>query len=68
MGDAIYGAEAAAKYWFRKDAATLTRYEAAGIAAILPNPRRFKASNSSSYINRRKAKISREIGYVKLNY
>lgn len=68
MGDGIYGAEAAAKYWFRKDAATLTRYEAAGIAAILPNPRRFKASNSSSYINRRKAKISREIGYVKLNY
>ena len=68
MGDGVYGAEAAAKHWYRKDAASLTRYEAAGIAAILPNPRKYKASNSSSYINRRKAKISREIGYVKLDY
>lgn len=68
MGDGVYGVEAAAKYWFRKDAAHLTRYEAAAIAAILPNPRKYKASNSSSYINRRKAKISKEIGYVKLDY
>jgi len=68
MGDGVYGAEAAAKHWYRKDAASLTSYEAAGIAAILPNPRKYKASNSSSYINRRKAKISREIGYVKLDY
>jgi monofunctional biosynthetic peptidoglycan transglycosylase len=68
MGDGVYGAEAAAKHWYRKDASSLTRYEAAGIAAILPSPRRYKASNSSSYINRRKAKISREISYVKLKY
>ena len=68
MGDGVYGAEAAAKYWFRKDAISLTRYEAAGIAAILPNPRRFKASNSSTYINKRKARISKEISFVKLEY
>jgi len=68
MGDGVYGAEAAAKHWYKKDAASLTRYEAAAIAAILPSPRRFKATNSSSYINRRKAKISREIGFVKLDY
>jgi monofunctional biosynthetic peptidoglycan transglycosylase len=68
MGDGVYGAEAAAKHWYRKDAASLTRYEAAGIAAILPNPRKYKASNSSSYINRRKAKISRYIRMVELNY
>jgi len=68
MGDGVYGAEAAAKHWYRKDSASLTRYEAAGIAAILPNPRKYKASNSSSYINRRKSRINKEIGYVKLNY
>ena len=68
MGDGVYGAEAAAKHWYRKDAASLTRYEAAGIAAILPNPRKYKASNSSSYINRRKAKISRYIPMIKLDY
>lgn len=68
MGDGVYGAKAASKHWFRKDPKNLTRYEAAGIAAILPNPRKFKASNSSSYINQRKAKISKEIGFVKLDY
>ncbi len=59
MGNGIYGAEAAAQHWYRKSASNLTPKEAAGIAAILPNPRKFKASNSSSYINRRKGKITR---------
>ena len=59
MGDGIYGAEAAAQHWYRKSASNLTAKEAAGIAAILSNPRKFKASNSSSYINRRKGKITR---------
>ena len=68
MGDGVYGAQAAANHWYKKGAKNLTRQEAAGIAAILPNPRKFKASNSSSYINRRKAKISKYIGYVKLDY
>lgn len=68
MGDGVYGAEAAAKFWYRKDAKSLTRYEAAGIAAILPSPRRYKATNSSTYINKRKARISKEISFVKLDY
>jgi monofunctional glycosyltransferase len=68
MGNGVYGAQAASKHWYRKDAKNLTRQEAAGIAAILPNPRKFKASNSSSYINRRKATISKYIGHVKLDY
>lgn len=59
MGNGIYGAEAAAQHWFQKSSSNLTPKEAAGIAAILPNPRKFKASNSSSYINRRKGKITR---------
>ena len=69
MGDGVYGAEAAAKYWFHKSAKNLTKYDAAAIAAILPNPRKYKASNSSSYISRRKnkiVKIMRTIG--KLEY
>ncbi|UYW01201.1 monofunctional biosynthetic peptidoglycan transglycosylase [Flavobacterium agricola] len=64
MGNGVYGAQAAAKHWYGKPASKLTKYEAAGIAAILPNPRKFKASNSSSYINRRKDKIVRLMGYV----
>ncbi|AXG73594.1 monofunctional biosynthetic peptidoglycan transglycosylase [Flavobacterium arcticum] len=68
MGDGIYGAQAAAKYWYHKDAKKLTRYEAAGIAAILPSPLKYKAVNSSVYINRRKGHIVRHMRYVKLDY
>jgi monofunctional glycosyltransferase len=69
MGKGVYGAQAAAEHWYRKDAKDLTKYEAAGIAAILPNPRKFKASNSSSYTNRRKDKIVRVMRHVgKINY
>ncbi len=59
MGDGIYGAEAASQHWYKKEAIYLSAREAAGIAAILPNPRKYKATNSSSYINRRKDKILR---------
>lgn len=69
MGDGVYGAEAAAQHWYGKNAKDLTVQQAAGIAAILPNPRKYKASDSSSYINRRKTKIVRLIRYVgKLEY
>ncbi len=68
MGDGVYGAQAAAEHWYRKGAANLTPIQAAGIAAILPNPRKFKATSSSSYINNRKTKIvrvMRQVGTIK---
>jgi monofunctional biosynthetic peptidoglycan transglycosylase len=68
MADGVYGAQAATEHWYRKDAKSLTPIQAAGIAAILPNPRRFSATSSSSYINNRKAKIvrlMRTIGKIK---
>lgn len=63
MGNGVYGAEAAAQHWFRKPAAKLTKYEAASIAAILPNPRKYKAKGSSNYVERRKNWIIRQMGY-----
>ena len=68
MGNDVYGAEAAAQHWYGKSAANLTVNEAAGIAAILPNPRKFKAKNSSSYIERRKGRIAKIMRYIKLEY
>lgn len=68
MGNGIYGAQAATEHWYRKDASSLTPIQAAGIAAILPNPRKFSATSSSSYINSRKYKIvrvMRQIGKVR---
>lgn len=49
MGNGVYGAEAASEYYFRKPAAKLSRSEAALLAAVLPNPRRFSAKNPSVY-------------------
>jgi monofunctional biosynthetic peptidoglycan transglycosylase len=68
MADGVYGAQAAAQHWYLKDAVDLTKYEAAGIAAILPNPRKFKAVGSSGYTERRKGRIVRLMRYVKLEY
>lgn len=55
------------EYWYKTKADNLTKMQAAGIAAILPNPRKYKASNSSSYIQKRKGKIvktMRQIGKI----
>jgi monofunctional glycosyltransferase len=69
MGKGVYGAEAAAEHWYKKDAKNLTKVQAAGIAAILPNPRKYKATNSSSYIEKRKGKIVRVMNYLgKIEY
>lgn len=54
MGDGVYGAQAAAKYWFNKNASELTTHEAAAIAAILPNPREYSANPRSVYVEGRK--------------
>jgi monofunctional biosynthetic peptidoglycan transglycosylase len=39
-GDGIYGCEAASRYWYGKPASDLSVDEAAGLAAMIPNPRR----------------------------
>ena len=63
MGNGVYGAEAASQYWFKKSAKNLSQYEAAAIAAILPNPRNYKASPASAYIEKRKAWIVQQMRY-----
>lgn len=69
MGNGIYGVEEASKYWFKKPAIKLNRNEAAAIAAILPNPLRFKANPATNYIQRRKNWIVRQMNfYGPLNY
>jgi monofunctional biosynthetic peptidoglycan transglycosylase len=54
MGDGVYGAQAAAKTFFNKDAKNLTKSESATIAAVLPNPIRFNAGKPSPYVQGRK--------------
>lgn len=53
MGTGIFGVEAAAQKYFKKPASKLTRTEAARIAAVLPNPKKYKAEPASPYVARR---------------
>jgi monofunctional glycosyltransferase len=52
-GDGIFGAEAASKAYFNKGANSLTKREAAIIAAVLPSPKRYKAKPPSTYVSSR---------------
>ncbi|MFC4352856.1 monofunctional biosynthetic peptidoglycan transglycosylase [Fodinicurvata halophila] len=57
----VYGAEAAARHHFGKSAAQLTEREAALLAAVLPNPRRWSASQPTNYIAGRASTLQRRI-------
>ncbi|MGA8854761.1 MAG: monofunctional biosynthetic peptidoglycan transglycosylase [Christiangramia sp.] len=61
MGKGVYGAQAASQHWFKKNASELGPYEAAAIAAVLPNPREYRANPASSFIQRRKNWIVRQM-------
>ncbi|MGL5947820.1 MAG: monofunctional biosynthetic peptidoglycan transglycosylase [Aeromonas sp.] len=57
----VYGAEAAAQFFYNKPAAKLTRLEASQLAAVLPNPWRYRASPPSSYVVKKSAWIRRQM-------
>lgn len=63
MGDGVYGAEAAAQFWFKKSASKLTKDQAAAIAAILPNPRKYVANPPSAYVTGRKVWIKQQMNF-----
>lgn len=53
--------EAAAQRYFHKPASRLSMSEAALLAAVLPNPLRFKANAPSGYVRSRQAWIMRQM-------
>src|ERR1700743_1433494 len=55
MGRGIFGIEAAAHAYFNKPAKTLNRYEAARIAACLPNPKIYTVKPLSNHVAVRSA-------------
>ncbi len=57
MGPGVYGTEAASQKYFHKPAKSLTPYDASRIAAILPNPIRYKAVGGGPYVQRRSQAI-----------
>jgi monofunctional biosynthetic peptidoglycan transglycosylase len=61
FGDGIYGAQAAARSYWRKDASRLSPGECARLAAVLPSPRRYNAVRPGPYVQRRAAWIQRQV-------
>lgn len=56
-GDGAFGAEAAARARFGVSAADLTPLQAARLAAVLPNPNRWRADSPGPYVRRRAATL-----------
>jgi membrane carboxypeptidase/penicillin-binding protein PbpC len=56
-GDGIYGCEAAARRWFGKSAADLDEEEAAGLAGMIPNPRRINPKADAARFARARRRV-----------
>lgn len=61
-GEGVFGAEAAARHWFRKGARELSRGEAALLAAVLPNPIQRSAGKPSRGVKAIAARIQARMG------
>lgn len=64
MGPGIFGIERAANIYFNKSAKSLTRQEAALIAACLPNPKRYRVKPPSNYVAARSRKIMQQMDFL----
>ncbi len=65
-GNGIFGAEAAARHYFKTSVAGLSAPQAAKLAAMIPNPRFYDVHKSTSYLNRRTATIQARMRFAEL--
>ncbi|MBO0710880.1 MAG: monofunctional biosynthetic peptidoglycan transglycosylase [Acetobacteraceae bacterium] len=64
FGPGIYGAEAAALYYFRRHASELTDEEAARLAAVLPDPLEWSTARPGPYVRERAEIIRRRMAQI----
>ena len=65
-GNGVYGAQAAARYYYRTTAAKLTPWQSARLAVMLPRPKYFDEHRNSAYLAQRTAVIARRMGAAEL--
>jgi len=65
-GEGLFGAQAAARYYFRVDAARLGPEASARLAVMLPAPKLFERAPGSAYVAERAAVIGARMGAVEL--
>jgi len=66
FGRGVFGAEAAARHYFRAPASSLTAAQAARLAVMLPNPRYYDAHRSTNYLARRTSVILNRMNSAEL--
>ena len=64
FGNGIYGAEAAAQFYFNKPAVNLTKEQAATLAVLLPNPRVYGKNINGNYVQKRKKWALQQMSYL----
>jgi len=65
-GNGVFGAEAAARHYYKTSAASLGKTQAAKLAAMIPNPRFYDDHRSTRYLNRRTATIQARMRFAEL--
>ena len=65
-GEGIFGAEAAARHYFRVGASGLGAMQAAQLAVMLPAPKRFEKRPGSAYVVGRAGTVAARMGGVEL--
>jgi len=65
-GDGVFGAEAAAKHYYGVSARSLSSYQAAKMAAMIPNPRFYDKHRSTRFLNRKTGTIQARMRLVEV--
>jgi monofunctional biosynthetic peptidoglycan transglycosylase len=65
-GNGVFGAEAAARHYYKTSAAGLGKTQSAKLAAMIPNPRFYDDHRSTRYLNRRTATIQARMRFAEL--
>jgi monofunctional biosynthetic peptidoglycan transglycosylase len=61
FGDGVYGVTEASRVFFGKEPSKLTKSNAALLASVLPNPKRFRVKRPSGYVYHRRSWIRRQM-------
>jgi monofunctional biosynthetic peptidoglycan transglycosylase len=65
-GNGVYGAEAAAHYYYKTSASKLSAWQSARLAVMLPRPKYFDEHRGSAYLSQRAGVIARRMGAAEL--
>jgi monofunctional glycosyltransferase len=64
-GPGVYGAQAAARYYFDRDIDALNRTQAARLISILPSPLKWSPTNPSKRVGRKARTVRKALGTVR---